>query len=140
MMGFASQHKRRGVIIDERFVGRSLEIYTVDGDKVLGLVDEVACNEIGMLVEGKPTIVERRAILYAVTGLTDVHGISEGCEKEFVLGEEFIGRDVSIRLVNGIEVRGRLIKVSRNEIGIAQENRALIIPRKSISIIRILGR
>ncbi len=138
-MSYVPHHKRRGVIIDERFVGRSLEIYTVDGDKLLGLVDEVACNEIGMLVEGKPIIVERRAILYAVTGLTDVHGISEGCEKEFVLNEEFIGRDLVVKLINGLELRGRLIKVSRNEIGIAQENRALIIPRRAISIVKIVG-
>ena len=125
------------MVVDKRFEGRGLEVYTVDGEKLVGLVDEVSANEIGMLVEGTPIIVERSAILYMVTGLTDIHGIAEGCEKDFVLDEEFIGRDVIVRLVNGTELKGRLLKVSRYEIGLAQENRALIIPRHSISFIKI---
>ncbi len=136
-MSYSSQRKRSGMVVDKRFEGRGLEVYTVDGEKLVGLVDEVSANEIGMLVEGTPIIVERSAILYMVTGLTDIHGIAEGCEKDFVLDEEFIGRDVIVRLVNGTELKGRLLKVSRYEIGLAQENRALIIPRHSISFIKI---
>jgi len=136
-LSYSSQRKRSGMVVDKRFEGRGLEVYTVDGEKLVGLVDEVSANEIGMLVEGTPIIVERSAILYMVTGLTDIHGIAEGCEKDFVLDEEFIGRDVIVRLVNGTELKGRLLKVSRYEIGLAQENRALIIPRHSISFIKI---
>ncbi len=133
--------KRRGhYVIDERFEGRSLELYTVDGEKLMGLVDEVAVNEIGMLVENTPVIVNRSAILYAVTGLTDIHGYGECCEKEYVLDEDFIGCDVIVRLINGQEISGRLMKVSKNEIGISQENRAIIIPRSSISFVKIVHR
>ncbi len=136
-MAFHGQRKRGGMIVDERFEGRGLEVHTVDGEKLVGLVDEVAVNEIGMLVEGTPVIVERNAILYMVTGLTDIHGVVEGCEKEFVLDEEFVGRDVVVKLVNGLEIKGRLLKVTRLEIGLAQENRAVIIPRHAISFVRI---
>ena len=125
------------MLVDERFEGRSLEVYTVDGDKLVGLVDQVASMELGMLVEGEAVVVERSAILYMVTGLTDIHGVAEGCEKEFVLDEEFVGSDVIVKLVNGAEIRGRLIKVTKHEIGVAQENRAIIIPRHAISYVRI---
>ena len=134
-----SYHGRKAAqqIIDERFEGRSLEVYTVDGDKLVGLVDEIGRHEIGMIVEGKPVVVERRAILYIVTGLSDIHGAGSGCERDYVLDESFVGYDVTVRLVNGNEISGRLLKVSREEIGIAQENRAIIVPRRSIVFIRI---
>lgn len=133
--------KRRGThIIDERFEGRSLELYTIDGEKLMGLVDEVALHEIGMYVENTPIIVSRNAILYVSTGLSDIHGVGECCDREFVLDEEFIGCDVAVRLINGQEFQGRLLKVTRYEIGIAQTNRALIIPRSMISHVRILRR
>jgi len=136
-VSYSAQRRRPGIIVDERFEGRSLEVHTVDGEKLVGLVDEVASLELGMLVEGDAVVVERGAILYMVTGLTDIHGVAEGCEKELVLDEEFVGRDLVIRLINGAEIRGRLIKVARHEIGVAQENRAVIIPRSAISFVRI---
>ncbi len=132
--------KRGQLIIDERFCGRSLEVYTVDGEKLLGLVDEVGCSEIGMFVENTPVIVSRNAILYIVTGLSDVHGAGGKCEKEFVLDENFIGSDVVVKLINGHEIEGRLIKVCKNEIAVAQSNRAIVVPRTSISYIKILRR
>ena len=128
----ASQH-----VIDERFEGRSLEVYTVDGDKLVGLVDEVSRHEIGMIIEGKPVVVERSSILYVITGLSDIHGAGSACERDYVLDESFVGYDVTVRLINGSEISGRLLKISRDEIGIAQENRALIVPRRSIVFIRI---
>ncbi len=131
---------RRNFIIDERFEGRSLEVHTIDGEKLVGLVDEVAINEIGMIVENVPTIIPRTSILYVITGLSDIHGGGECCEKDFVLDESFVGYDVVVRLINGQEVKGRLMKVFREEIGIAIENRAYIIPRMAISFIRVLKR
>ena len=129
-------------LIDERYEGRGLEVYTVDGEKLTGLVDEVATFEIGMVVEGKPVVVNRKSIAYVVTGLSDIHGWSqeECCEKDFVLDEDFIGADVVVKLVNGGELSGRLMKISRYEIGVVQGNRAYIIPRRSISFIRIVSR
>jgi len=135
------QSRRKGYnIIDHRFEGRSLEVYTVDGERLIGLVDEVAVYEIGMYVENVPIIVERSSILYMVSGLSDLHGSSECCEKEYVLDEDFIGVDVELRLINGQEIGGRIVKITKNEIGIAQGNRALIIPRSKISFIKVGGR
>jgi len=135
------QPRRRGTyIIDERFVGRSMEAYTVDGTKLLGLVDEVSVNEIGMLVENSAVIVPRTAIAYIITGQSDVHGYGECCEKEFVLDEDFVGSDVEVKIINGAEVAGRLVKVSKHEIVIAHENRAYVIPRNSIIYVKILKR
>jgi len=133
--------KRRGVaIVNERFEGRSLEVHVVNGEKLMGVVDEVALYELGMSIENTPTIISRNSILYVVTGLSDIHGMGECCEKEYVLDEEFIGSDVLTKLVNGNEIEGRLIKITRDEVGLAQGNKAVIIPRRSILYLKILGR
>ena len=136
------RRREQQYLIDNRYEGRSLEIYTVDGEKLLGLVDEVATFEIGMVVEGKPVVVNRKAILYVVTGLSDIHGWSqeECCESDYVLDEDFIGSDVVVKLVNGNEINGRLMKVSRYELGVVQGNKAFIIPRRSVSFVRIVSR
>lgn len=135
------QGKRRGLyIIDERFVGRSIEVYTIDGSKLMGLVDEVTNHEIGMLVENAAVIVSRQAILYVVTGQSDVHGYGECCDKEYVLDEDLIGSDADIKLVNGQDLNGRIVKISRNEVALLQQNRAYVIPRGVISYIKILKR
>ncbi|MEM1683655.1 MAG: hypothetical protein QXG46_05255 [Ignisphaera sp.] len=137
-----SYHQRRRpiTVLDSRFEGRSLELYTLDGEKLLGLVDEVSQNEIGMVVEGSPVIIPRSSILYIATGLSDIHGHGECCESEYVLDEDFIGSEVAIKLVNGGEVSGRVMKLTRSEIGIVQGNRAVIVPRTSIIYVKILRR
>lgn len=133
--------RRRGMaIVSEKFEGRSLEVHTVNGEKLMGIVDEVALYELGMSVGNVPTIVPRNSILYIITGLSDVHGLGECCEKEYVLDEEFIGSDVYTKLVNGDEIEGRLTKVTRDEVGLAQGNKAIIIPRRSILYLKILRR
>jgi RNase P/RNase MRP subunit p29 len=135
------QSRRRGnFIIDERFVGRSIEVYTIDGDKLMGLVDEVSSYEIGMLVENAATIIPRSSIVYVVTGQSDVHGYGECCEKDFVLDEEFIGSDVEVKLINNYSVSGRLVKAVRNEIAVLHQNRAYVIPRNGVVYIKILKR
>lgn len=134
------QRKRPSMLLDNRFEGRSIELYTINGEKLLGLIDEVALNEIGLIVEGTPIVIPRSSILYITTGLSDIHGFGECCEAEYVLDEDFIGSDASIKLVNGGEVAGRIVKLTKNEIGIAQGNRALIIPRSSIVYVKILRR
>ena len=98
----------------------------------------MSVHEIGMYVEDTPIIVSRNAVSYIIVGLSDIHGTGECCEREYVLDEEFIGSDVSVRLINGQEFQGRLLKITKNEIGIAQGNRALIFPRNAISFIKIL--
>lgn len=134
-------HRRRySTLLDSRFEGRSIEIHIVNGEKFLGLVDEVALNEIGLLVEGTPIVVPRNAILYTATGLSDIHGFGECCEYEYVIDEDFIGTDIAVKLVNGDEISGRLVKIAKNELGVVQGNKALIIPRNSILYVKILRR
>lgn len=134
------QKKRVSTMIDNRFRGRSIEIYVMTGDKFLGLIDEVSQNEIGIIAEENPIIVPRNSILYVVTGLSDVHGHGECCESEYVLDENFIGSDVIVKLSTNEELSGRIIKLTRNEIGLAQGNRAIIIPRVSIVYVKIVRR
>uniref|UniRef100_A0A7C2Z9B9 Uncharacterized protein n=1 Tax=Ignisphaera aggregans TaxID=334771 RepID=A0A7C2Z9B9_9CREN len=136
----ATSRRRFTTLVDSRFEGRSIEIYVLSGEKLTGLIDEVAVNEIGLLVEGTPTIVPRTSILYMITGLSDIHGFGECCESDFVLDDDFIGSDISVKLVNGEEVSGRLVKITRNEIGVIQGNRALIIPKSSMVYVKILRR
>lgn len=136
-----SIHRRRySTLLNGRFEGRSIELFVLNGERIVGLVDEVTINEIGILAEEVATIVPRNAILYVATGLSDIHGFGECCEAEYVLDEDFIGSDITVKLVNGEEIGGRLIKITKNEIGVAQGNRALIIPRSSILYIKIVRR
>uniref|UniRef100_A0A7J3QEH2 Uncharacterized protein n=1 Tax=Ignisphaera aggregans TaxID=334771 RepID=A0A7J3QEH2_9CREN len=140
-MGQYFSTKRRGIaIVNEKFEGRSLEVHIINGEKLMGIVDEVALYELGMSIENIPTIVPRKSISYVVTGLSDIHGLSECCEKEYVLDDEFIGSDVITKLVNGDEIEGRLVKVTRDEVGLAQSNKAVIVPRRNILYIKILRR
>ena len=74
-MTYFQSNKRRGYyVIDERFIGRSIEVLTVDGEKFMGLVDEVSSYEIGMLIENAAVIIPRTSIAYVITGQSDVHG------------------------------------------------------------------
>lgn len=132
------QRRKPNTLIDNRFEGRSVEIYMLNGEKLLGLIDEISINEIGLVVEGTPVIVPRSAILYIVTGLSDIHGYGECCDSEYVLDENFIGSDVSIKMINTHEINGRILKLTRNEIGVVQGNKAIVIPRTSVLYIKIL--
>jgi sRNA-binding regulator protein Hfq len=136
----STYRRRYSTLLDNRFEGRSIELYVLNGERIMGLVDEVSANEIGILAEGIATIVPRNAVLYIITGLSDIHGFGECCESEYVLDEDFIGSDITAKLMNGEELSGRLIKVTKNEIGVAQGNRALVIPRNSILYIKIVRR
>jgi len=136
----STYRRRYSTLLDNRFEGRSIELYVLNGERIMGLVDEVSANEIGILAEGIATIVPRNAVLYIITGLSDIHGFGECCESEYVLDEDFIGSDISVKLMNGEELSGRLIKITKNEIGVAQGNRALVIPRNSILYIKIVRR
>jgi sRNA-binding regulator protein Hfq len=136
----STYRRRYSTLLDNRFEGRSIELYVLNGERIMGLVDEVSANEIGILAEGIATIVPRNAVLYIITGLSDIHGFGECCESEYVLDEDFIGSDITVKLMNGEELSGRLIKITKNEIGVAQGNRALVIPRNSILYIKIVRR
>lgn len=136
----STYRRRYSTLLDNRFEGRSIELYVLNGERIMGLVDEVSANEIGILAEGIATIVPRNAVLYIITGLSDIHGFGECCESEYVLDEDFIGSDITVKLMNSEELSGRLIKITKNEIGVAQGNRALVIPRNSILYIKIVRR
>jgi len=129
-------------ILDQRFEGRNVEIYTIDTSRLSGVVDEVSTYEIGMLVEGKPVIVFKHAILYIVVQPMDLHGVSVS-EREIadhILDEDFIGSDLELTLLNGSKISGRLVKVSKYEIGLQVGDKGFIIPKASISYVRIISK
>ncbi len=129
-------------ILDPRFEGRNIEVHTVDGSKLSGVVDEVSVYEIGMLVEGTPTIVFKHAILYVVVQAMDLHGasVSDREISEHILDEDFIGSDVEVVLVNGSKLKGRLVKVSRYEVGLHIDDRGYVVPKGSISYVKIMSK
>jgi sRNA-binding regulator protein Hfq len=96
----STYRRRYSTLLDNRFEGRSIELYVLNGERIMGLVDEVSANEIGILAEGIATIVPRNAVLYIITGLSDIHGFGECCESEYVLDEDFIGSDITVKLMN----------------------------------------
>jgi len=134
--------RRREVssILDQRFEGRNVEIHTIDGSKLSGVIDEISTYEIGMLVEDIPTIVFKHAILYVIVQAMDLHGmsISEREISNHILNEDFIGVNVELTLINGSRINGRLMKISRYELGIQISDKGYIVPKASISYIKIL--
>ncbi|RLG88600.1 MAG: hypothetical protein DRO15_02445 [Thermoprotei archaeon] len=127
-------------ILDQRFEGRNVEIHTIDGSKLSGVIDEISTYEIGMLVEDIPTIVFKHAILYVIVQAMDLHGmsISEREISNHILNEDFIGVNVELTLINGSRINGRLMKISRYELGIQISDKGYIVPKASISYIKIL--
>mgnify|MGYP000008671225 CR=1 FL=1 len=134
------RRKEVSSILDHRFEGRNVEIHTVDGSKLSGVIDEISTYEVGMLVENIPTIVFKHAILYVIVQAMDLHGmgVSEREVSDHILDEDFIGTNIELVLINGTKINGRLMKISRYELGIQISNKGYIVPKASISYVRIL--
>ncbi len=126
-------------LIDARFVGREIT-FRVRGleEPVKGVIDEVARYEIGVRSEGKPVVIFRHAILYAVAEATELHGYSGEQLRDTVIDSEMVGSDVSVRLVTGEELSGKLMKVTKYELGFRSDDKGIIVPKSSIALIRFL--
>ncbi len=127
-------------IIDHRLVGKAIKVYVLGrNDPIEGVIDEVSRYEIGLSVSNKPYIIFRHAILYAVLSETELHGYSQEELEDTVLTSDLIGCELEIYLINGQKVEGRLMKLSRYEIGVLSKGKGLVVPKSNISYIVILG-
>ncbi len=126
-------------IIDQRLVGKAIKIFVLGyEDPIEGVVDEISKYEIGVSVSNKPCIVFRHAILYALLSETELHGYSQEELEDTVLTPDLIGAEMEIYLINGWKIEGRLMKLSRYEIGILSKGKGVVVPKSNISFIVIL--
>ncbi len=124
-------------LIDARFVGREVTIYVMGKDEpIKGLIDEVARYEIGVQSEGSPVVIFRHAILYAVAEATELHGYSNEQLRDTVIDSDMVGSDVEVYLVNGLSFQGKLMKVTKYELGFRVEDKGYIVPKSSIAYIK----
>lgn len=125
----------RDNILDRRFEGKVVRIYISGMDEPLeGVIDEVSKYEIGIRTpkEG-PTVVFRHAIAYAEVSQADLHGFSSEELEDVIITPEMSGSDVVVVLRGNVKLSGKLAKVSKYEIGLRVGDKALIIPKASIS-------
>lgn len=121
-------------ILDRRFEGKAVRLYLLGAEEPLeGVVDEVSRYEIGLRTPKGPVVVFRHSIAYAEVSQTDIHGFSSEELEDVIITPEMAGAEVTVVLQNGAKVSGKLSKVSRYEIGLRVGDRALVIPKSSIS-------
>ena len=124
-------------LIDARFVGREIIVNVMGREEpIKGLIDEVARYEIGIRSEGSPVVVFRHAILYAVAEATELHGYSNEQLRDTVIDSDMVGSDVEVHLVNGASFQGKLMKVTKYELGFRIEDKGYIVPKSSIAYIK----
>ncbi len=126
-------------LLDPRFVGRAVKLRVMGIDEILeGIVDEVSRYEIGLRIRDRPVIVFRHSVLFFEVSEVDFHGYSSEELEDTVLTSDFIGGDIEVTLINGERLEGRLLRISKYEIGIRSGGRSLIIPKSTISVITLL--
>ncbi|MEL9998157.1 MAG: hypothetical protein QXH99_06670 [Sulfolobales archaeon] len=127
----------RDNIVDSRFRGMAVKISLVNGDELEGVIDDVSRYELGLLVREDLYIVFRHGINYVEVGAVDLHGERSDELEDSLIGSDFIGFDVEVLLINNRRLVGRLMKISRYELGIRVEDKGFIIPKSSILYIRL---
>lgn len=126
----------RDNILDRRFEGKAVRIYVLGSEDPLeGVVDEVSKYEIGVRTSLGPVVVFRHSIAYIEASQADIHGFSSEELEDVVITPEMIGAEVLVLLQSGVKINGKIAKVSRYEIGLRLGDRALIVPKSSISYI-----
>ena len=124
----------RDNILDKRFEGKAVRVYLLGLEEPIeGVIDEVSRFEIGMRTPKGPIVVFRHSIAYAEVSQAEVHGFSSEELDDVVITPEMTGSEVTVFLQGGGKLSGRITKVSRYEIGLRSGDRALIIPKSSIS-------
>jgi sRNA-binding regulator protein Hfq len=123
-------------ILDRRFEGKAIRVYVLGSEEPLeGAVDEVAKYEIGIRTPKGAVVVFRHAIAYVEVPQTELHGFSQEEMEDVVITSEMVGSDVVVVLRSGTSVEGKIAKVSKYELGVRVGDRALIIPKSSISYV-----
>ncbi len=121
-------------IIDSRLSGREIRIKVAGyDDEIKGIIDEVARYEIGLRSEGKAVVVFRHSIMYATINAADLHGYSGERLNDTVIDSDLIGTDLELHLINGDELKGRLMKVSKYELGLRYNDNGVVVPKSAIA-------
>lgn len=124
----------RDNILDKRFEGKAIRLYLVGTREPMeGVVDEVSKYEIGIRTPKGPVVVFRHSVAYIEVSQVDIHGFSSEELEDIIITPEMVGSEVAVVLQDGTELVGKLSKVSKYEIGIRAGERALIVPKSSIS-------
>ncbi|MCD6323655.1 MAG: hypothetical protein J7L55_00905 [Desulfurococcales archaeon] len=127
-------------IIDSRLSGREIRLKVAGfQDEIRGIIDEVARYEIGLQSEGKGIVVFRHSIMYAQVNAADLHGYSGERLRDTVIDSDMIGSTIKLHLVNGEEIEGKLMKLSKYELGLRKGEEGLVIPKSAISFAIIKG-
>ncbi len=121
-------------IIDGRFTGREVVIKVLGyNEEIKGIIDEVARYEIGLSSEGRPIVVFRHSIIYAKVEATELHGYSGERLSDTVINSDMVGTELRLHLIDGSEISGKLMKVSKYELGLRKDDEGFIIPKSAIS-------
>ncbi len=121
-------------IIDARFTGREVTIKVLGREEpIKGVIDEVARYEIGLRSEGKAVVVYRHSILSVEVEATDLHGYSNERLQDTVINSDLTGTEIEFFLIDGSSIKGKLMKVSKYEIGIRIDNEGFVIPKSAIA-------
>ncbi|MEM1623311.1 MAG: hypothetical protein QXZ60_05080 [Sulfolobales archaeon] len=124
----------RDNILDKRFEGKAVRIYLTGSKEPLeGVVDEISKYEVGVRTPSGPIVVFRHSIAYIEVSQADIHGFSNEELEDVIITPEMTGSDVTVILQDSTKIVGKLSKVSKYEIGVRAGDKALIIPKSSIS-------
>jgi RNase P/RNase MRP subunit p29 len=121
----------RDNIIDSRFVGRMIRIHTHCGKVIEGILDEVTRYELGIRTSTNAIVVMRHSIVKVAVSESDIHG-SGTIEADTVITNDFTGENVTILLNSCEEIKGRLMKLSKYEVGVVTNEGTYIIPKSAI--------
>jgi sRNA-binding regulator protein Hfq len=121
-------------IIDSRLNGREIKIKVAGYEsEIKGIIDEVARYEIGLRSEGKAIVVFRHSIMYATINAADLHGYSGERLNDTVINSDLIGTDLELHLINGEKLEGRLMKISKYELGLRCNDSGVVVPKSAIA-------
>ena len=121
-------------IIDNRLAGREIRIKVLGHDQeIKGIIDEVARYEIGLRSENKAIVVFRHSILYALVNSADLHGYSNERLNDTVINSDMIGTELELHLTNGDLLEGKLMKISKYELGLSRNDEGLVIPKSGVA-------
>jgi sRNA-binding regulator protein Hfq len=127
-------------MITEKLEGRNIYLELISGESLEGVLDQVTSYELGLRTVSDAIVVFRHAIKSVRVRENEVMGIvRDCCEEHHILGSDYIGYEVIVKFIDGSEVSGRLISISRSEIAIVSEGYAYILNKGSISYVRLIG-
>lgn len=127
----------RDNILDSRFRGMVIKLVLSNGEAVEGVVDDVARYELSLRVKEFLYVVFRHGVSYLEVSASELHGERREELEDTLITNELVGSDIELALISGVKIRGRLMKVSRYELGVRHDDKGLIIPKSSILYVKL---